>query len=198
MTLDSKIFELNNPFACLDDEASVVCITNNDTDSYSRAIPAVGSNTNNCSRAMGSNTNNKNVSRNKNNLTYADRINAIEQYFGVSNICAIYLYHRRRRGIPWKNRGDPKYLEWNMQLQNAIISLDTIIGFDWPSLEFGLEEIAFLKNNININSMPTKPVIIDADANSSDIDGFTKVMYSKKDIAKELNKMGLLPKKYIF
>ena len=135
------------------------------------------------------------------NLSYGERIDAIEQFFGVSNICAIYLYHRRRRGVPWKTQGDPKYLEWNMQMQNSIIFLDTIIGFDWLSLEFGFEEIQFVKNNIYISKMSTKPIVIGSrnenQVRTEDSDGFTKVSNSKKDITKELNKMGLLPKKYI-
>ncbi len=143
-------------------------------------------------------------SKNKKNIrdksaNYENKIKMIEQYFGVSHICAMYIFHRRRKGFPWKTKSDPKYLDWNMQLQNAIIYLDTIVGFDWENLEFGFEEIQFIKNNIDVNSMPKCPVVLkggEKNIRNTDKDGFTKVS-SKINIAKELNKMGLLLKKNI-
>jgi hypothetical protein len=134
-------------------------------------------------------------------LTYEEKIKIIQEYFGVSEICAIYIYHRRRRGAPWYKPSNQKYLEWNIQLQNAIIYLDTIVGFDWYSLEFGFEEIQFAKNGIDINKMENKIIVLSETSktffdNEPDKDGFTLVNKYKINITKELNKMGLLPRSY--
>jgi hypothetical protein len=138
---------------------------------------------------------------NKFNLTYEEKIKIIQEYFGVSEICAIYLYHRRKRGAPWHKPSNQKYLEWSIQLQNAIIYLDTIVGFDWHSLEFGFEEIQFTKNGIDINKMENKIVVLSETPktffnNEPDKDGFIKVNKHKINITKQLNKMGLLPRSY--
>lgn len=134
-------------------------------------------------------------------LTYEDRITIIREYFGVSEMCAIYLYHRRRRGAPWYKPGDSKYLEWTTKLQNAIIYLDTIAGFDWRGLEFGYEELQFVKNNIDVHTMPSDIFVLAESQqiylkNNPDKDGFIKVEHSKINITKELNKMGLIPRMY--
>lgn len=118
------------------------------------------------------------------------KILAIQNYFGVSEQCAAYLYYRRKRGTPWKTSSDPKYLEWSVQLQNAIIWLDTVSGFKWSSLEFGFEDIQFMKYNIEVRLMPKTPSIL----NNSD--GFTLVNNKHRN-TKMLNRMGLLPKSYI-
>jgi hypothetical protein len=133
--------------------------------------------------------------------SYEDKIKIIQKYFGVSEICAIYLYHRRRRGVPWHNPSDPKYLEWSIPLQNALIYLDTIPGFDWHGLEFGYEEIQFIKNNIDVNKMSIDITVLSETSNKFlqdhfDPDGFTTVNHSKINITKELNRMGLLPRSY--
>ncbi len=76
---------------------------------------------------------------------YNSNIEAIQNYYNISNIAATYIYFRRKRSFPWKKKSDPKYLYWNAKLQNALIYADSIFGFDWESLEFGNEE-ELLKN----------------------------------------------------
>ena len=98
-------------------------------------------------------------------LSYEKRIEIIREYFGVSEMCAIYLYHRRRRGVPWYKLGEPKYLEWSIQFQNAILHLDTVHAFDWRGLEFGYEEIQFIKNNIDLNSMSSEISVLSESTN---------------------------------
>jgi hypothetical protein len=136
-------------------------------------------------------------------ITYEDRIGLIQEYFGVSELCAIYLYHRRRRGVPWHKPSDPKYLDWSIAFQNALICLDTITGFDWRSLEFGYEEIQFVKNNIDLAKMPEQVIVLSEVQNIymrniPDKDGFIKVEHSKINITRELNKMGLIPRTYCY
>ncbi len=121
---------------------------------------------------------------------YKTKLLAVQTFFGVSGECAAYLYYRRKRGFPWKLPGDNKYLEWTIQLQNAIILLDTINGFKWSCLEFGFEDIQFMKYNIDVRLMPKTPSILKND------DEF-KVVVNKHNNTKLLNKMGLLPKSYI-
>ena len=137
----------------------------------------------------------------KSYLQYKDKIKIICEYFGVSELCAAYLYHRRRRGTPWYKPGDPKYLEWTIRLQNAIIYMDTIAGFDWRSMEFGYEEIQFIKNNIDVNDMPDTITVLSESTsiylkNIPDKDGFIRVARPKINITQELNKMGLIPRIY--
>jgi hypothetical protein len=140
-------------------------------------------------------------SKKKPYLQYSDKVKIICEYFGVSELCASYLYHRRRRGIPWYKPGDPKYLEWTIQLQNAIIYMDTIAGFDWRSMEFGYEEIQFIKHNIDITEMPDTITVL-SESNmiylkkNPDKDGFIRVERGKINITRELNKMGLIPRIY--
>jgi hypothetical protein len=133
-------------------------------------------------------------------ISYEKRIEIIRDYFGVSEMCAIYLYHRRRRGVPWYKPGEPKYLEWSIQLQNAILHLDTIHAFDWHGLEFGYEEIHFTKNNIDLNSMSTEVSVLSEPSHiyseNIDKDGFIPVGKHKINITRELNKMGLIPRAY--
>lgn len=145
-----------------------------------------------------------NVNKKQNTATcvsYEEKIKLIQEYFGVSELCAIYLYHRRRRGIPWHKPSDAKYLEWSIQLQNAIIYLDTITGFDWRGLEFGYEEIQFIKNNIDLTRMPDTIIVLSEInniylRNTPDKDGFIKVERTKVNITREINKMGLIPRNY--
>ena len=133
-------------------------------------------------------------------ISYEKKIEIIREYFGVSEMCAIYLYHRRRRGVPWYKPGDIKYLEWSIQLQNAILHLDTVHAFDWRGLEFGYEEIQFIKNNIDLNYMSSDISVLTESSNiyseNKDKDGFIKVGKNKINITRELNKMGLIPRAY--
>lgn len=136
-------------------------------------------------------------------ISYEDKLKIIQDYFGVSKMCAIYLYHRRRRGLPWHNHTDPKYLEWTIQLQNALIHLDSIPTVDWRSLEFGYEEVQLGKHNISMSTMPKKIMVNNHSNkiyykknNGSEPDGFIPVKSTKINITSELNRMGLIPRSY--
>jgi hypothetical protein len=84
-------------------------------------------------------------------LQYKIRINAIKEYYGISEEAAIYIYFRRKRNYPWKKKNDPGYLFWNAKLQNALIEADNIIGFDWVGLEYGKEQEVLLSYGIDID-----------------------------------------------
>ncbi len=128
---------------------------------------------------------------------YNERIDAIQRYYDISYIAAVYIYFRRKRSFPWKKKSDPKYLYWNAKLQNALIYADSIFGFDWEAMEYGKEEetlkscgidVSAQSNNLYRNKeVPTSIV----DENGSE---WQIVNRSKKnpDIA-VLRSIGLLP-----
>ncbi len=71
--------------------------------------------------------------------SYNTKIKAISAYFDVSYGCAIYMYHRRKRGSPWKKKDDPKYLEFTKSLQDKLVILDKIGSVSFTSLKFSDE-----------------------------------------------------------
>lgn len=124
-------------------------------------------------------------------LSYDDKIKLISEYFGVSETCAKYLFHRRYRGYPFHKKNDSKYLAWSITLQNAIIILDTLVGFDWNTLEFGYEELVFNKYDINIEDIDDDPIRLVEETENTEWQEI-----SNTHIIYELTKMGLLPKSY--
>lgn len=134
-------------------------------------------------------------------LAYDDKINLISSYFGISEICAKYLFHRRYRGFPFHKKNDPKFLAWSITLQNAIILLDTLVGFDWETLEFGYEELVFNKYDINIENIEDDPIRlveeVQHNINSQvELSSSEWQEISNNHTVYELTKMGLLPKSY--
>jgi hypothetical protein len=81
---------------------------------------------------------------------YDEKIKVIQRYYDISEDAAVYIYFRRKRSFPWKKKSDEKYLFWNAKLQNALISADNILGFDWNSMEYGKEEETLRKFDICI------------------------------------------------
>ena len=67
--------------------------------------------------------------------TTADEIELISSYFNVSKACATYMYYRRRRGFPYKEPNDPRFIEWSMQCQNMFVRLDKE-DINWDELEY--------------------------------------------------------------
>lgn len=151
------------------------------------------------------------MSINTNKFSYKDKINAISSYFGISDPAAKYMYHRRRRGHPYKNITDDYFLEWNMKLQNAFIKADQIATFDWDALRFGDDVKALIVNGIDIDDQPhrsqvnkinqgtrssTKQTNVDGKSVTDESDNdWTVVTTNKGQLAKKhiLRKMGFLP-----
>ena len=86
---------------------------------------------------------------------YKNKITAISSYFGVSDQAAKYMYHRRQRGLPYKNETDDLYIEWNIKIQNALVKADKISNFNWDGLEFSDDINVLSNNNIIVNSQST-------------------------------------------
>lgn len=84
---------------------------------------------------------------------YAKAINDIQEYYGVSKSCALYLYHRAHRSL----RKDASYMPWNIKLQNALIMADKCIGINWDKISFGHEENNLHTHGINIDEMSDVP-----------------------------------------
>lgn len=131
---------------------------------------------------------------------YNDKIKAISSYFGVSEGASKYIFHRRRRGFPWKKDTDTNYLEWSIQLQNAFINADNITAFDWSNLNFKNDIQILAENNIIVNDQPKTIQFnkrkTDKDLNEEDDGGGWTVVTKNKTllIQKHLLKdMWLLP-----
>ena len=145
-------------------------------------------------------------------FNYKDNIQTISSYFGISEAAAKYIFHRRRRGFPYKKEGSSNYLEWSMQLQNALIKADQIAVFDWNALKFDDELKTLMQNGIYVDSQPKTAQVnkikqtqnlrllqkcnngreIQEDDNT---DGWTVVTSNKTQLVKRhvLRKLGLLP-----
>ena len=89
-------------------------------------------------------------------ISYNNKINAISSYFGVSFNAAKYMYNRRQRGFPYKHETDMLFLEWSIQLQNALVKADKISGFNWDDLNFDNDINILNTNNIKVNDQPLK------------------------------------------
>jgi hypothetical protein len=80
---------------------------------------------------------------------YEQTQDAICKYYGVTSICASYLYHRSFRS----RRSDDKYLQWTIKLQNAIVIADKCLGMEWNNLKFNEEEYLLLTYGIDVQAM---------------------------------------------
>jgi len=92
------------------------------------------------------------VANNKPN--YSQKINSLCSYFNVSKDAAIYMYHRRRRGFPYKKKDDPKYLEWSIPLQNAFVKADRIETFNWNKISFDSDISVLEENKLFVANQP--------------------------------------------
>ncbi len=133
---------------------------------------------------------------------YAEKIEVIQRYYDISKEAAIYIYFRRKRSFPWKKKSDHKYLFWNAKLQNALIMADSILGFDWNTLEYGKEEEYLNKYNIYVcaqsNDLFRKQeehVDIITDDDGEEWAYISKKKKSNNSDKIILQKIGLLPKK---
>jgi len=78
---------------------------------------------------------------------YQATIKELTEYFGVSQICAQYLYHRALRS----KRKDDRFLPWNIKLQNALVKADKCLGINWEKVFFGQEEEYLLLHGIKVD-----------------------------------------------
>ena len=145
---------------------------------------------------------------------YKNKITSISSYFGVSDQAAKYMYHRRQRGLPYKNETDDLYIEWNIKIQNALVKADKISGFNWDGLEFSDDINVLNNNNIIVNNQAPTVYInknkelnyneknnqIECDENNhseitDETDGWTTVITDKGQMVRRkiLKKIGFLP-----
>lgn len=90
-------------------------------------------------------------------MSYQEKIQTISQYFNISDDAAKYIYHRRRRGDPWKHKKSIRYLEWSIQLQNGLVKADTMMNFDWTALSFGNEVDMLSSFGVDISTESNNP-----------------------------------------
>lgn len=84
--------------------------------------------------------------------SYNEKINSLCLYFNISKNAARYIFHRRRRGHPWKKENDSKYLEWSIPIQNAFIKADNLGSINWDSVSFECDIKLLQDNGINIDN----------------------------------------------
>lgn len=116
---------------------------------------------------------------------YKNNIRSISEYFGISEICAKYIYHRALRSK--RKCDDPKYIPYSVKLQNSLVLADKCLGIDWEKILFGKEDEMLLTHGIVIDEQdstvfrwtsdtykeePTNP-------NTDDGDGWQKVVKKK-------------------
>lgn len=82
---------------------------------------------------------------------YKKVLGDIKNYFGVSEQCSQYLYHRSLRS----RRQDSNFLEWNIKLQNAIVKADKCLGIAWEKIIFGEEKQELKRHGILLEDMPS-------------------------------------------
>ena len=133
-------------------------------------------------------------------IPYDERIAAIVRFFGISRPAASFIYHRKRRGYPFKKPTDEKFLEWSLRLQNALVKADECIGWDWNDVHFGQEEQELARNGIHIDRQSDSETRrnepnTDEDPN----DGWTVVKSEKKEryrYVKTLQLMGFIQRNH--
>jgi len=133
-------------------------------------------------------------------VPYEERLCIVMSFFGISKPAASFLYHRKRRGYPFKKKDDPKFLEWSLQLQNALVKADECIGWDWEELRFGNEDKMLAQHDIFIDKQSDKDIFKN-ETPENDGDGWTVVKNDKK-IKQRQNKalqiMGFIPRPRVF
>jgi hypothetical protein len=138
------------------------------------------------------------------NLSYEERLIIIMDFFGISRKASKFIYHRKRRGYPFKKRDDFKFLEWDLRLQNALVKADECIDWDWNELKFGYEEHVLSQNDILLEDQSDTDIFKHEKKKMLD-DGWTLVKDSKRlkqRQIKVLQTLGFLPrfrdhKKYV-
>jgi hypothetical protein len=89
---------------------------------------------------------------------YTGKIELLMIYFGISEQASKYLFHRRRRGYPYKKEGDHNYIQWNTQIQNSFIKLDKT-DIDWSKIKFNDDINVLMKHGIVVDNQPKVVVI---------------------------------------
>lgn len=123
-------------------------------------------------------------------IPYNERIDAISQFFGISAPAALFMYHRRRRGHPFKKSDDSKFLEWDIKLQNSLIKADEYIGWDWGKVRFGREVHILAKFDILLDQQTNEVYRNEKKSDSSD--EWTVVKNVRKENSRHTKLMSML------
>ena len=94
---------------------------------------------------------------NSNKISYNDKLDMISQFFGVSFNCAKYMFHRRKKGVPFNKKDNTNYLHWNIIIQNLIVFSD-LKNIDFKNIKFNID-IEQLKKYIDIDNISVKKII---------------------------------------
>lgn len=87
-----------------------------------------------------------------------NNIQAIQEYFGIKNNTALYIYYRYLRSK--RKYTDSKYLPYTLQFQNALVYADKTLGIDWINLKFEEEKDILENNGIDIHEQSEVDVFV--------------------------------------
>ena len=85
---------------------------------------------------------------------YMKSIREMQEYFGISKVCAQYMFHRALRA----KRTDEKHMPYTLQLQNALVKADKCLGINWERVFFGQEEDNLMSHGIKIQDQDDQVV----------------------------------------
>jgi hypothetical protein len=85
---------------------------------------------------------------------YVKSIHEMQEYFGISKVCAQYLFHRALQA----RKTYEKHLPYTLQLQNALVKADKCLGINWECVFFGQEEVNLMTHGIKIHDQDNKIV----------------------------------------
>lgn len=83
---------------------------------------------------------------------YLHNIKSISDYFNVTGACAKYIFHRALRSK--RPVDDPKYLEFSVKLQNALVRADRRLDINWDQIQFNKEQEYLTAHGIIIDEQP--------------------------------------------
>lgn len=118
---------------------------------------------------------------------YVKSIREMQEYFGISKVCAQYMFHRALRA----RKTDEKHMPYTLQLQNALVKADKCLGINWERVFFGQEDDNLMTHGIKIQDQDDKLVFRWVEVNQEshqevDDPGWTVVGKKKKKKEKTL------------
>lgn len=124
---------------------------------------------------------------------YMKSIREMQEYFGISKVCAQYMFHRALRA----KRTDEKHMPYTLQLQNALVKADKCLGINWERVFFGQEEDNLMSHGIKIQDQDDQVVFrwgwveVNQESQQEDDPEWTVVRKKKKEKTLLAAKIGI-------
>lgn len=85
---------------------------------------------------------------------YIKSICELQKHFGISKVCAQYLFHRALKA----KKSNDNQMAYSLQLQNALVKADKCIGINWEHIYFGQEINNLATHGIKISEQDSNKV----------------------------------------